>query len=166
MLRIAAASALIFAVAVRPAAAAGPVADSGAAVAVTAGILAAPKAPLVVAPASDRFLTIAQPTRPERGAVLPLLYVGLAGLNAFDAYTTTVGLSNGAREANPLLRSVAGNPVALWTVKAGATAGSIVIAERLWRQNRRMAAITMLLVSNGVLAAVSVRNASVMNGVR
>ena len=165
MLRIAAASALIFAVTVRPAAA-GPVTDSSAAVAVTAGILAAPQPPRVVAPASDRFLTMAQPARPERGAVLPLLYVGLAGLNAFDAYTTTVGLSSGAKEANPLLRSVAGNPVALWTVKAGATAGSIVIAERLWRQNRRMAAITMLLVSNGVLAAVSVRNASVLNGVR
>jgi hypothetical protein len=104
--------------------------------------------------------------RPTRGATLPALYVGLAGLNAFDAYTTTVGLSKGATEANPLLKSVADRPAALWGLKAGVTAGSIVLAEKLWRNNRRGAAIAMMVASNGVMAAVAARNLQVLNRAR
>jgi uncharacterized protein DUF5658 len=96
---------------------------------------------------------------PERGAALPALYAGLAGLNAFDVYSTSRGLALGAREANPLMRPVAGNPTALAIVKGSATAASIGIAERLWRQGRRRAAVTTMLISTGVSAAVAARNA-------
>src|SRR5688500_3571164 len=58
----------------------------------------------------------------RRGSLLPSLYVTLTALNAWDAYSTTQGLAKGAREANPLMREVAGNTVALWAIKAGATA--------------------------------------------
>jgi hypothetical protein len=98
----------------------------------------------------------------RRGRVLPALYVSLAGLNAFDAYSTSAGLSRGAREANPLMKSVAGNPAALWAVKGGATAASILVAERLWKQNKRGQAIAVMVVTNGMMAVVAARNASVL----
>jgi hypothetical protein len=98
----------------------------------------------------------------RRGGLLPALYVSLAGLNAFDAYSTSVGLSRGAREANPLMQSVAGNPAALWAVKGGATDASIFVAERLWKSNRRAQAIAVMVVTNGMMAVVAARNASVL----
>src|SRR4051812_12017479 len=48
-----------------------------------------------------------------RGVLLPSLYVSLAGLNAFDAYTTGKGLQTGAgTEANGVMSGVARNPAA------------------------------------------------------
>jgi hypothetical protein len=97
-----------------------------------------------------------------RGGLLPALYVSLAGLNAFDAYSTSLGMSRGAAEANPLMQPVAGNAAALWAVKGGATAASILVAERLWKQNRRGQAIAVMVVTNGMMAVVAARNASVL----
>ena len=101
-------------------------------------------------------------TPPARGAVLPALYATLAGLHAFDAYSTSNGLSRGARESNPLMQGVAGNSVALWTVKAGAAATSIAISERLWRHHRRGRAIAVMVAANTILAAVAAHNVSVV----
>ena len=98
----------------------------------------------------------------SRGAVLPALYVGLASLNAFDAHSTTTALSRGAKEANPLMQGVAGNKAALWAMKGGVTAATIFTAERLWRSNRKMQAILMMVASNGMMAAVAAHNTSVI----
>jgi hypothetical protein len=97
-----------------------------------------------------------------RGGLLPTLYVSLAALNALDAYTTSKGLSQGASESNPMMRAVVGNQATLWAVKGGATAGSIFLAERLWRNNRKAQAIAVMVATNGMMAAVSARNASVI----
>lgn len=99
---------------------------------------------------------------PKRGAVLPVLYVSLAGLNAYDAYSTSVGVAAGAREANLLMGGLASNPAAFWATKGAVTAGSIVIAEQLWRKHRRVAAISMMAVSNGIMAMVAANNARVL----
>ena len=99
---------------------------------------------------------------PTRGSVLPALYVSLAGLNAFDAYTTSKGVSLGAEEANPVLKGVANRPAVLWAVKGGVTAGSVFIAERLWRKKNKVGAVAVLLVSNGMMAVVAARNVSVI----
>jgi hypothetical protein len=104
--------------------------------------------------------------KPTRGAVLPALYVSLAALNVYDAYSTRSGLAKGAVEANPMMRGVAGNGAALWAVKGAATGVSIYLAERLWRKHRRMEAVAVMLVSNGIMAAVTARNASVLGQVR
>jgi hypothetical protein len=98
----------------------------------------------------------------SRGGLLPGLYVSLAGLNAFDAYTTSKGLSRGAAESNPMMRALAGNQTTLWVVKGGVTAGSIFIAERLWKKHQKGRAIAVMLATNGMMAAVSVRNASIL----
>lgn len=99
---------------------------------------------------------------PRRGAVLPALYVSLAGLHTFDAYSTLKGVSKGAVESNPLMRGAARNSTAVWAIKAGVTGATIGLAERLWRDNKRGQAIALLVVSNGVMAAVAARNASVL----
>src|SRR5437667_5340415 len=42
----------------------------------------------------------------SRGAVLPALYISLAGLQAYDAYSTVTGVRRGAVEANGLMKNV------------------------------------------------------------
>jgi len=101
----------------------------------------------------------------RRPNVLPVLYVGLAALQAFDGYSTTTALGRGAQEANPMMRGVAGNSAAFWAVKVGSTAASIWIAERLWKTNRVGAIVTMVAV-NGMMASVAARNASVLKTMR
>ena len=98
----------------------------------------------------------------SRGSILPSLYVSLGALQAFDGYSTTTGLRRGATEANGMMKNVAGNPAAMWIVKGGVTAVSIYAAERLWKQNRRVAAIATMVATNGLMAMVAARNASVL----
>lgn len=101
-------------------------------------------------------------TRDARGPLLPSLYVGLIGLEAYDGYSTTRGFKAGASESNPVMRGLAGSPVALWAAKGGAAFVSIYAAERLWRHNHRGQAIALMLASNGLMAAVA-RNNSTIN---
>jgi hypothetical protein len=98
----------------------------------------------------------------HRGALLPMLYVSLAGLNAFDAYSTQKGLAHGAVEANPMMSGVVGNKAALWAVKGGVTAASIYLSERMWKQGHKAQAVAMMVLSNGVMAAVAAHNAQVI----
>jgi hypothetical protein len=102
----------------------------------------------------------------SRGVALPVLYGTLAGLQAYDGWTTVKAVHLGATEGNPAVAGLASNAHAMWAVKAGATLGSIYIAERLWRQHRRGAALVTMLAVNGVMAAVAVNNASVMQGLK
>lgn len=99
---------------------------------------------------------------PARGSLLPALYVGLAGLNAFDAYTTTRGVSLGAAESNPVLKGVATHGAAMWAVKGGVTAGSVFMAERLWRKKNKAGAVAVMLASTGMMAIVAAHNVSVI----
>ena len=97
----------------------------------------------------------------KRPAALPALYVSLAVLQAFDAYETRRGLAAGTREANSLMQGVVGQPAAFWALKAATTAGAVVAAEHLWKTNKA-AAIAVMVIANGVSAAVAARNASVL----
>jgi hypothetical protein len=97
-----------------------------------------------------------------RGHILPVLYVSFAALQAFDGWSTTAGVGQGAREANPVLGGVANHAAAVWAVKAGVTTGSILMAEHLWRSHRRGQAVATMLVANGVMAAIAAHNAAVL----
>lgn len=101
-----------------------------------------------------------------RPGMLAPLYVSLAALQAYDGYSTLKGVDRGARETNVLVGGLAGNPAAFWAVKAGSTAVSIYFAERLWREHRRAEAITVMIVTNGVMAAIAARNAAVLRSPR
>ena len=104
---------------------------------------------------------------PKSGSIagrtaLTSLYAGLAGLQAYDVYSTTKAIKLGAVEMNPLMRSTVGNRAAFIGLKAAMTAGPIVVAERMWRSRRPLAAIAVMAVSNGMMAFVARHNAGVV----
>ena len=93
-----------------------------------------------------------EPTRPA--SLIPL-YVSFAAVQALDIHSTYNGIERGGREANPLLGTVVGSPAAFVAVKAGATAGTIYLAEKIWKRNRKAAIITMIgaNIAYGVIAS-------------
>jgi hypothetical protein len=101
-----------------------------------------------------------------RGSMLPMLYGTLAGLQAYDGWSTVRSTRLGATEANSVLGGMASNTGAMFAVKAGATMASIYFAERLWRQHHRVNAIVAMVAVNGMMAAVAAHNASVMRGLK
>ena len=103
---------------------------------------------------------------PARGALLPSLYVSLAGLNAYDAVTTLKGISLGAKESNKAMSGVAGSPWAMVAVKSGVTTGSILVAERLWKSGHRGQAIGMMVASNAMMVFVGAHNSRVLGSQR
>ena len=102
----------------------------------------------------------------SRGPILPILYGTLAGLEAYDGWSTLKATTHGGSEANPFMAGVANNSGAMWAVKAGSTMASIYVAESLWRRHRRTEAIVMMVAVNGAMAMVGARNASVIRGLK
>ena len=107
----------------------------------------------------------AQIVRPRPPAV-PSLYVSLAALQVYDGYSTSRGLRNGAVESNAILGALANHPTALWAAKGGSALASIYVSERLWRGHHRGQAIALMIVSNGMMAAVAASNASIIRSQR
>jgi hypothetical protein len=133
----------------------------------TRGVLF-PAAPMeAAAPEASAPVPVSAPgfSRIQRPGLLPALYAANVALQALDAHSTLSAIGNGAQEANPVMRGVVGNRGALLAVKAGAAAGTIFIAEKLWRRNR-VGAIVLMTVVNGVTAAVVAHNYRVSNQLR
>ena len=65
-----------------------------------------------------------------------------------------------------MMSGVVGNPAALIAVKSAATFASIYASERLWRDHHRKAAIVLMAVTTGALAALAAHNASVLRAQR
>ena len=99
---------------------------------------------------------------PRRPIVLPGLYAGFITLQALDTSYTLRSLPLLAREVNPLMKGVTRYPAAFVALKAGLTIGAIMNAERLWKDDHRVAAIVLMAASNGLMAVVVSRNASIL----
>ena len=99
---------------------------------------------------------------PRRPIVLPGLYAGFITLQALDTSYTLRSLPVLAREVNPLMSGVTKYPAAFVALKAGLTIGAIMNAERLWKDDHRVAAIVLMAASNGLMAVVVTRNASTL----
>ena len=97
--------------------------------------------------------------------MLPVLYLSLAGLQAYDVYSTRIGVSRGAAELNPLVAPVAGDTPGMIVMKALSTGTTIMMAERLWRRNKTAAILTMV-AANSVMAIVAANNARVLHQTR
>ena len=97
-----------------------------------------------------------------RSMFLKGMYATSIGLQAFDGYSTMAGLRSGNVELNPMMKSVAQNPTTLFVAKATMTLTTIAIADTLWRSHHRGQAIAVMVVSNGLMAAVAAKNASVL----
>lgn len=122
----------------------------------------------VAVPSTDAIavptpIRIPAATRPS---VLPSMYVSLGALQGYDAYSTLRAVKQGAVEANPMMTGMVGNPAAFLAVKGATTVTTIYVAERLWRQQRRGAAIALVAVVNGMMAVVAAHNASVLGAQR
>lgn len=104
--------------------------------------------------AKPRWMVDAPEKRP---GALPVLYATFGALQMADAYSTRRAINTGAVEVNPLMKKAAGNSGTMYAVKAASAAGSIYLAERLWKKNRKGAVILMAVV-NGVTAAVVAKN--------
>lgn len=133
-------------------------------------------------PTHDHLIALATPvqmaaavtTGPEwltsplhlRPSGLPALYVILAGLQGYDTYSTLAAQKRGAVEINPVFGGALGHPAALIALKGATTVGSVYVAEYLWRHHRRTAAIIQMAVTNGMMAAIAIHNASVIRAQR
>jgi hypothetical protein len=95
-------------------------------------------------------------TSSSRGVLVPL-YVSFAALQALDAHSTLRGIHRGAVERNPMLRSIANNPSALFVVKAGVAASTIAIADKM-RDRSRVGAIVLMAGLNSLYATVVAHN--------
>jgi hypothetical protein len=101
----------------------------------------------------------------RRPALLPMLYVSYAALQAYDVYSTRQALARGAREANPLMQGVVGNTGAFVAMKAGVAVATIAAAEKLWKTNKP-AAIGVMIAGNSVAAIVAARNTRTLGQLR
>src|SRR5690348_17829152 len=88
--------------------------------------------------------TPAAPT--GRPAALLPLYGGYAMLQVLDIASTWRAIDRGAAEANGAMAGVTRHPAAMLAVKAAATAGTILLAERIWPRNRVAAVLMMAAV--------------------
>jgi hypothetical protein len=115
-------------------------------------------APVLFAPvvASNR-IGGADDAVPGSSRALTSLQVSFVALEALDVFSTMRGMRHGYTEANPLMRGVAGSPVAMATVKAGAAASTILLVRQVARKNR-VAAIAMMAAMNTALSLVVARN--------
>jgi hypothetical protein len=93
----------------------------------------------------------------KRPALLPVLYLTLGTMQAWDLYSTSAALKAGAHEANPTAAAFSGSKGSLLGLKVATTAGTIFFAERAWKKNR-VAAVVMMTAINGATAAVAMRN--------
>jgi hypothetical protein len=94
-------------------------------------------------------------TESRRPALLIPLYAGNAALHGLDLLSTRLALRDGGREANPLLKRASVETVT--AVKVGASALTILAAERLWKRNR-VAAVGLMIVADVGLSAVVANN--------
>ena len=99
-------------------------------------------------------------TRSSRGVLIPL-YAAFAALQALDAHSTTSGIHRGGVEQNPMMRSIADKPAALYAVKAGIAASTIVLADRM-RNRSRVGAIALMAGLNSLYATIVVHNYAVV----
>ena len=103
------------------------------------------------------------PVAPRRPAVLVGLYTSFVALQIGDAVSTFKALENGGVEANPAMKGLTSNKGAMFAMKAGASLGTIYLAEKLWKKNRTAAIVTMV-VMNGAYAAIVAHNARIAGG--
>ena len=104
-------------------------------------------------------------SRIRRPKLLPPLYAVTVLTQVLDAHSTMTALGRGGREMNPLMQGVASNRGALLAVKMGAAAGTVFVAEKLWRRNR-VAAIALMVAVNAATAGIAAHNYSVASGLR
>lgn len=104
------------------------------------------------APAMDMAGSGLAPQR-RPGALFPL-YASFGTLQILDTHSTSRAINSGAVEANPVMKGIAGNEIALMAVKAAGTAGVFFASEKLWKKKRSAAVIFMIAANAGMVWVV------------
>ena len=107
------------------------------------------------------YLVVITASGPARPRPLIPLYAAQAMLQGLDVYTTARALAAGNREANPFLKNTSAATVI--GAKLATTALGVLIAERLWKKNPKLAVVMMVAV-NGIMSGVVINNARVLAG--
>jgi hypothetical protein len=102
----------------------------------------------------------------QRPSALVPMYALSFVLQGYDAYSTVSALKAGGREANPMMQSVVGSPVAFTAVKVGTAAATFLLSERLWKTHHRGAALAVMVASNIGMSMVAVNNARVLSSLK
>jgi hypothetical protein len=103
---------------------------------------------------------------PKRSALLLTMYATACVLQSYDGFSTLKAAAANHVELNPMMSSLASHPGLVIAAKGAMTVATIAVAENLWRNHRRGQAIAMLIVSNGLMAAVGANNAMALRGER
>ena len=106
----------------------------------------------VVSPVAAQGTADVEPKRP---ALLIPLYAANATLHGLDLWTTRRALDAGHREGNPLFEDASFKTMT--GAKIAASAATMFAVEKLWRKNR-VAAVSLMLVTNVGLTAVAAHN--------
>jgi hypothetical protein len=96
-------------------------------------------------------------------ALMMSLYASTAALQMLDVHSTITALDNGAVEANPLMKNVAGNKAAFVALKAGVAVTTILATRNMAKRNK-VAAIATLIAVNSAYAFVVSHNYKVARG--
>ena len=102
----------------------------------------------------------------RRPGSLSQLYASWIGLQAYDTYSTLAGVGRGGTETNPFVSGLTNNRAMFIAAKASMTLVTVGVAEQMWREHHPGRAVALMIVSNGVMAAVAARNASVLHSLR
>ena len=108
-----------------------------------------PAAPRIIAAALTPALQPNPVPAALRSSSPPLhaLQISFGALQALDVYSTVRGLRMGSGEANPLVRGIARDPLALATVKAAAATSSLLLIGRVARTHRAAAVVTLVAMN-------------------
>jgi len=94
-----------------------------------------------------------------RPAPLMPLYLGFATSQALDIHSTSLAIDRGALERNPLLKALGpDNPWAAVAVKASIAGATIWTAENMWKRNRRVNAIILMVAVTALQTTVDAHN--------
>ena len=100
--------------------------------------------------ASPAFAQSPEAKRP--GLLIPLYASNLA-LHALDVHSTKLSLHAGNREGNPVFKDASIGTMR--AVKVGASAATMLLAEKLWKRNRAAAVGAMIVTNVGLSAAIA-----------
>jgi uncharacterized protein DUF5658 len=110
-------------------------------------------APRIVA----EVVTVHGTTPDFAAAVRPSLLASFAALQVLDTVSTLRGVSNGAREANPLMSGLVQHPAAFIAVKAMTTATTVMVLRGLAVKHPKTAFVLSAAL-NGAYSAIVVHN--------
>lgn len=108
------------------------------------------------APAESASAPAVRPHEGRPPTLVPL-YVTFGTLQVLDVHSTSRAIGQGAAEANPLMKGIAGNEAGLLALKAAGTAGVILASEKMWKRNRK-AAVVFMIAANSAMAWVVQHN--------